>query len=143
MSTHSRIGIINKDGTITGIYCHHDGYVSHNGRILHEHYTDEAKVRKLMALGDISTLGEEIGEAQDFDDPVKGQCNAYGRDRGETGTECKRSTDITRFLADFIEEYNYLWFHGRWMVYGWFTHEKWVWVKEVLDAEREEKAAST
>ena len=61
MSTRSRIGILNDDGTVDSIYCHFDGYISNNGKILQEHYTDPAKMAELIALGDISSLAAEIG----------------------------------------------------------------------------------
>lgn len=98
MATRSRIGIDNPDGTITSIYCHFDGYPEGVGRVLAEHYTDEGKIRALLALGDISVLGAELGEDQGtgwfdargslgLDDPRRGWTLAYGRDRGEQGTE--------------------------------------------------------
>jgi len=59
MSTRCRIGIKNKDNTITSIYCHHDGYPDCVGDTLVNHYTNEDKIRKLMELGDMSSLGNE------------------------------------------------------------------------------------
>jgi len=59
MSTRGRIGIKNKDGTITSIYVHHDSYPSGVGEVLFENYNDETKIRKLMELGDLSSLGTE------------------------------------------------------------------------------------
>ena len=41
MSTRCRIGIENKNGTITSIYCHHDGYLEGVGEILVNHYKTE------------------------------------------------------------------------------------------------------
>lgn len=58
MGTRSRIALQNSDGSISSIYCHWDGYLSNNGKLLLEHYTDESKVRSLLALGDLSSLGE-------------------------------------------------------------------------------------
>ena len=40
MATRSVIGIVNLDKSITGIYCHYDGYPENNGKILLNHYTD-------------------------------------------------------------------------------------------------------
>ena len=34
MSTRSRVGIKNEDGTITSVYVHHDGYPSGVGDVL-------------------------------------------------------------------------------------------------------------
>ena len=45
MSTHSTIGLQHEDGTITAIYCHWDGTIEHNGRILVDHYGDVERVR--------------------------------------------------------------------------------------------------
>jgi hypothetical protein len=86
MSTHSTIGLEHEDGTITAIYCHWDGRIEHNGRILVDHYGDVERVMQLLALGNLSELGEEIGQAHDFrthglEHPT--WCLAYERDRGD------------------------------------------------------------
>lgn len=62
MSTNSTISIQHKDGTIEQIYCHYDGYLSHNGKILLDFYTDRSKVEELIKLGGLSVLAPEIGE---------------------------------------------------------------------------------
>ena len=67
MGTRSMIAIQNpysKD--IRAVYCHWDGYLSHNGAILQKHYSNSPKVNNLIALGDISSLKDEIGEKHDF-----------------------------------------------------------------------------
>jgi hypothetical protein len=108
MGTRSTIAIQNEDGTVTGIYVHWDGYLSHNGRILQENYTDEAKVRELIALGDLSSLGAEIGTKHNFDRAPDGECNAYGRDRGETGCEPATAHNWRQFRAEYGQGYDYL-----------------------------------
>ena len=115
MGTRSTIAIENADGTVTGIYCHWDGYLSHNGRILPENYTTEAAVRELIALGDLSSLGETVGAKTDFSNPADGQCVAYGRDRGETGVDAKTCDNWDALLADFGQEFDYLFTPGK----GW------------------------
>ena len=107
MATRSRIGIENEDGTIECIYCHWDGYPEHTGNILNEHYTSEAKVRELMALGDISYIAPEIGEKHSFDKPRDGWTVAYGRDRGEGDTESIICKDLEAFIK-LGEDYQYL-----------------------------------
>ena len=57
MSTRSAIGIRYADGTITGIYCHYDGYPEHNGKILYEHYLETYDVEDLLSFGSLSSLG--------------------------------------------------------------------------------------
>ncbi len=119
MSTRSNIGILNQDGTVNYIYCHFDGYLEHNGEILNKHYTTEGKVRMLMELGDLSVLGENIGEKQDFENRVKGCCLAYGRDRGESGIEA-RTCSYVDYTKEYFEEYVYLFTPGQgWEVRGY------------------------
>lgn len=115
MGTRSTIGIQNEDGSVTGIYCHWDGYLSHNGRILAENYTDEDRVRELIALGDISSLGAEIGTAHDFDSIPPGVTNAYGRDRGERDVDARTAHNWRQFRAENGQEYDYLFTPGK----GW------------------------
>ena len=85
MATRSMIGQMQDDQTILAIYCHWDGYPEHNGRLLKDHWTDRAKVKQMLDLGDMSVLGEEIGKKHHFDDrDGRGNgCAFYGRDRNE------------------------------------------------------------
>ena len=130
MATRSNIGILNEDGTVNYIYCHFDGYIEHNGRILNKHYTTEGKVRMLIELGDISILGEIIGEKQDFNNRIKGCCLAYGRDRGESGTEA-RTCSYLDYSREQFEEYIYLFTPGE----GWRVRNVNYWsnLNEVLE----------
>ncbi len=114
MSTRSTISLQNSDGSIRSIYCHFDGYISHNGKLLNEHYDTIDKINALLDLGSISSLHEstECPEGHTFDRPVKGYCNAYHRDRGEdlVISTYKSRDDI------YGEEYNYLFVDGQWYV---------------------------
>lgn len=114
MATHSYIGKQNQNGTITAIYCHFDGYPSHHAPILIQHYDTEQKVDELLSLGDLSTLGEKIGDKQDFDNREYGQCCAYGRDRGEAGCEARVYTNEATFRG--LEYYVYLFRDNKWHV---------------------------
>ena len=118
MATRSRIGKRLSDGTIKSIYCHFDGYPDHNGQILKEHYKDETKVDALLELGDISILGPEIGEHQDFDRREthhKDWCLAYGRDRGEKNIDA----EVHKHIDDMCREaYHYVYENGEWACYG-------------------------
>lgn len=114
MATRSNIGILNSDGTVDYIYCHFDGYPEHNGKILNEHYTTEEKVRALIKLGNLSLLGENIGEKQRFEERIKGCCLAYGRDRGETEVAA-RKIPYRDYTKEYFEEYVYLFTPGK----GW------------------------
>lgn len=110
MATSSTIAIKNVDGTVTGIYCHSDGYTSHNGRILQENYFTEAQVRELIELGDLSCLGETIGSKVDYDDfeSHKGQCVAYGRDRYEQEANAMTYVNHAALIEGMGQEYDYL-----------------------------------
>ena len=104
MGTRSMIAIENANSkAVKAIYCHWDGYLGHNGAILNEHYSASPKVNNLIALGDMSSLRPEIGEAHPFskfglkeEDPdfnemmalyekaeALGWSTFYQRDRGE------------------------------------------------------------
>ena len=86
MGTRSFIARKTNEGFV-GVYCHWDGYLEHNGKILREHYTDPHKIEELIVLGDISILGNEIGSKHEFQDHPDGETTFYGRDRGETDTQ--------------------------------------------------------
>tara|TARA_R110000868_G_scaffold87457_3_gene244610 strand:- start:766 stop:1146 length:381 start_codon:yes stop_codon:yes gene_type:complete len=118
MATRSHIGKKLENGSIKYIYCHWDGQLNHNGKVLKEHYTDEAKIDALLELGNISILGEEIGEKQDFDNINAHNdkwCLAYGRDRGEPNTKAKQVTSIEDMLQ---QSYHYVWDNGVWKCYA-------------------------
>lgn len=119
MATRSTIAMEQPDGRIMQIYCHWDGYLENNGEILQEHYQDRAKIYSLMLLGDLSSLRPEIGMVHDFDDRLNDTwCTAFGRDRGESGTEARvfQSYEDYRNTAQF-EEYNYCYrLDGQWYV---------------------------
>lgn len=87
MSTNSRVGILHQDGATETIYCHWDGYPEHQMPILTEHYNTAEKVKALLALGDISILGERLApdadEPHSFEKPADGVTVAYHRDRKE------------------------------------------------------------
>ena len=56
MGTRSTIAIEFADGTVSQVYCHWDGYLSNNGKLLAAHYMDPFKVRALVDLGGFSSL---------------------------------------------------------------------------------------
>lgn len=93
MSTRSRIAFQVSKTEFVSIYVHYDGYLSGAGKTLLEHWNTPERVKALMALGDLSILGENLGNKHDFDthDLSSASCRAYGRDRGTSGTEAKVS----------------------------------------------------
>lgn len=120
MATRSRIAIENQNGTVTSIYCHHDGYIEHNGNVLQNHYQEKDKVEALIALGDISSLGEAVStEApHSFDRPSRGVTVAYHRDRSEDWNQSTHKSAEEFFKSDY-EEYGYLFTKDeKWLVIG-------------------------
>jgi len=126
MGTRSLIGVMHGDNC-KYVYCHWDGYLEHNGKILQEHY-DSAKANHLVALGDISSLQANIvipdGVDHSFEKPVDGITIFYGRDRGETGVDFRSVNSFELFLkrvSDTCAEYYYIMRDGVWYcgaVYG-------------------------
>ena len=134
MGTRSMIGKLEADGTVTAIYCHWDGYAEGVGHTLMKHYRDVAKIDALMALGDLSSLGAEIGETHPFSrydafmsDAISEEtynelygnmCLSYARDRGELETRSKTYANIDVYaenaLRDFGGEFLYLYEDGFW-----------------------------
>lgn len=111
MATRSTIALEYADGTVDQIYCHWDGYLSHNGKLLMEYWQDPFKVQKMMDLGDMSALGEEIEGGHEF-------CEFYKRDHAESGTEAKRFANFQDYVENHqYEEYDYiLRTDGQWYV---------------------------
>lgn len=164
MATRSTIAIELPNGKIKAVYCHWDGYLSYNGKILQKHYTTADKVLKLVSKGAISSLGEVIGRKHPFDqfsinkdDPDYAKKLAaidkaqksnytkfYARDRGE-----KLQVNTYKDFDDYADnldgqEYDYLFTkYGDWRVRSWRT-DSWELLNEQIaldDKEREEATA--
>lgn len=137
MSTRSRIGIVNSNGSVESVYCHHDGYLSGVGKVLIRGYMDPDKIRQLVALGDLSSLHEALaipGNKLYADVTV-----AYMRDFGEKHCHAELDRDIVAYLkraAECNAEYAYLWDHNNWFVWC-YPHPP----QLVADALAEEQAA--
>lgn len=125
MGTRSAIGVMHGN-VLKAVYCHWDGYLEHNGRILQEHY-DSTKANNLVALGDLSVLRPEIGEQHAFSKhDVHGiecrvhneeWCTFYGRDRGEKDVSWRVFHDYDSFYNYFDgsgAEYYYIMKDGVW-----------------------------
>lgn len=157
MGTRSRIAVMH--GTVCkSVYCHWDGYLEHNGAILQEHY-DSSKANELVAMGDLSSLGTQIGEqhpfSPHFDEGSRvayeaakeaGYCTFYGRDRGEKGTEWKVAHTFEEFLEQVDNcggEYYYVMENGVWYcgsMYGKFERRL-VRLDEALESVKETENA--
>lgn len=119
MSTRSYICMETEPGKYVGSYCHCDGYLTYNGAMLLDHYSNREKVERLISLGDMSTLNENIDpnplREHSFDDPQNGVTVFYGRDRGEKGTEAREVTLDDVNAPDSWIEYCYVYgLDGKW-----------------------------
>lgn len=118
MATRSRIAIEHQDGTVESIYCHWDGYPTHNGAILNEHYRDRSKVEKLIALGNISSLAPEVEPTgpHSFKNPQYGVVVAYHRDRDDHMSKPRINQSRAGYFRSDIESYGYLFTkEGEWI----------------------------
>jgi len=124
MATRSSIAV--KHGNnIKAVYCHWDGYLENVGVILSKYY-NSAKANNLVALGDISSLGTNIGEPHEFDrldtmceyteEGFRSDTNFYMRERGEEGCEFRTFANEAEWLEEYGQEYNYLMDSGVWYV---------------------------
>jgi hypothetical protein len=135
MGTRSRIGIEMPDHTVVSVYCHWDGYVEGNGRILVEHYQNREDVQELIDGGSMSTLrtrgqwnssalrdenGEWISDAAGYlmyDDDRDPQ-PLYHSERGEEISV--EHTSFDEFVSGNLggEEYAYLFdLNDNWKAY--------------------------
>jgi hypothetical protein len=121
MATRSTIALEFADGTVQQVYCHWDGYLSNNGVLLQNNYSDPFKLRELIDLGDVSSLKQEIGtqhafsqfetemSSEDYDKLYGEMTTFYGRDRGEKGTDSRKFKDFADYVENFAhEEYAYI-----------------------------------
>ena len=99
MATRSTIAMEFADGTVEQIYCHWDGYLEHNGKILFNHYVDPYKTRELIDMGGISSLCNTIEETKQ---------GAYHFWRGEE-LRVEKFNDFEDYVDNHqYEEYEYI-----------------------------------
>lgn len=107
MSTRWQIVAKLTDGRSACIYVHCDGYPEHAMTTLQEHYSDQEKIDRLIALGDCLGVAPEIEK-----------CNTF-HSRGEAWDEvCPSYGDTPEAAAAAHlhgdEEYRYLWDGKQW-----------------------------
>jgi hypothetical protein len=143
MGTRSRIGYELPDHSVVSVYCHWDGYVENNGRILVEHYQNRDDVMELIDGGSMSSLRtthlwvtaavrDEEGKIVENPDgswvmsPTRDPQPLYHTERGEEVSV--QHTSFDQFVSgDCCEEYSYLYdLNGNWKAYkiGWGPVER-------------------
>lgn len=118
MATRSMIGIVNEDKTVSAIYCHFDGYPSHNGEILTKHYTSRSVIGDLMKRGDIRYLTD-----------IPEHCEAYDQVATEYANQEEFYLDVDSRWAIWV----YLW--GRIEEGEEIGRERWEWTNNVTGGE--------
>lgn len=115
MATRSTIAIQLENGTIKQVYCHWDGYLENNGKILMKYYNNAEIIKELISKGSISSLGININPSKDdFNSPQKDVCVFYHRDRNE-----ELYIDSFENFEEYskngnFEEFNYLFKDNEW-----------------------------
>lgn len=91
------------------IYLHWDGYIDHAGVTLRHSYITDEMAAKLIALGDCSSLGNDLGDSE-----------FYHRDRNEDrkGTCSKVYPTLKEAIDAYRNWYNYVWADGKWTIYN-------------------------
>lgn len=104
--TRSQVGKIDKNGNITSVYVHWDGYPENMLPKVKKY--DAKGVGELIKLGKsgISSLEAEIGKKHDFNDPKRGWTIFYGRDRGENNDMVSKGNvkNVKKYLKDVANE---------------------------------------
>ena len=137
MATRSTIAIENLDGTVHQVYCHWDGYISHNGVILQTKYNGRRLVEQLISGGDISVLGSSVSPTPlSFDEPT-----AYTKYYSYRGEDCPArvygSFDDYEMNHQY-EEYEYLFTKDN--VWSVFFRDEWHDLEYVIQESNKEEA---
>lgn len=114
-----------KDG-YKSISVHYDGYLEGAGALLVRNYNTDAKIRKLLALGDLNSIGPKIGRQFDNNDEILHtalsyvQCIAYHRDCGRPLSTYTAPTIKDLFHHDYYywADYVYIWDGNDWWYYS-------------------------
>lgn len=129
MATRSLIAVQHTSGEVSEIYCHFDGYLEHNGKLLSTYYNSIELAEELIAHGDMSVLKPNIHpstNSHSFESPERDVCIFYGRDRGEQLTIPNNYTSLGSWRRDDDKdigvEFNYIFKEGAWFVGHNKTH---------------------
>ncbi len=107
MATRSAIGLKLPDGTISAIYCHWDGYLSGVGRVLENSYQDAEKIKQLLELKELISLGSTISS-----------CSPFKNARSMRAFRSEQEF-VCHCCDNWFVEYVYLFKEGRWFYADW------------------------
>jgi hypothetical protein len=144
MATRGTIAFENEDGSIDVVYSHWDNYLASNGALLVQNYNTPEKVKQLLALGDISSLGSYVAEPGVNPSFTRksdlGDYTVYYAYRGEEVRVNRWGSFDDYERNQQFEEYNYLFTKDNvWSVF--IEHERdWFDVEHELDKYAKSKA---
>ena len=123
MGTRATIGIERDNGKVSFILAYWDGYLSHTGKVLNEHYLDKGKVSKLVNGGWVECMKEELNDIE-----------RTPQEKVVDESVGTRTVALNNFLNQ-DSEFNYLFTKdGKWKVYMWDDeYNKFMW-HELEDA---------
>lgn len=142
MGTHSSITVKMTDGSFKSVYCHFDGYLDHNGKMLAGHYNSQERAEALVEHGDMSSLYERCDkpDGHTFDGRVEGYTVYYGRDRGEVGTDARTGATAEESNKGNGQEFDYLWDGEKWLVSsGYFNQGKVLPLADAMELEQDDE----
>ena len=105
MSTNASVHVKGLDGKVRSIYIHWDGYLSHAGDMLRNHYSTQAAADELVGMGDCSSLDATLDDS-----------TFYHRDRNEDYDDVRANEAFN--LVDSLElnsqQYDYYFDTAQW-----------------------------
>lgn len=122
MSTRSHIGIINKDGSIEVVYCHHDGYLSFTGQRLVDSHNNVPAARALLKIGNMTFVGAPMRDANVNDSMM-----------------FDNLTDYQESIAEHFTDIEYFYLYAVNRTAGWWVSNNgkdWKQVSELLDTKQ-------
>jgi hypothetical protein len=119
MSTNCGIAVKVYEGYKT-IYCHWGGYPGYMYPLLRDWYGTKERAEALVSFGDASYITKRLVPSLDsdhsFNNPEKGVCVFYHRDRQEPWTAvAPKMCTLARVLKDY--EYVYIFENDSWSCY--------------------------
>ena len=124
------------DGKFVGSSCNCDGYPSHAGRILERRYNTKEAVDALIALGNLSALGDNLVDAPG------GERDSHGERYDTTIAYCRDRREPFRraFVGDTLVgcpfgnyDYVYLYTDDKWLCRVGRSGGKFVAVEEAVE----------
>lgn len=119
MGTRSAIGYLQPSGSVRAVYCHWDGYPSHQEPILNKRYNSLAKVKALIKPGSMSSLETKytwILHEEREPQPLY-HCER-GFEVGYSSPPITSNRPLDTWFKEHDCEYLYVWDGSKWITYS-------------------------